>query len=539
MQQNASTLVSRLSSRFSDIPFSVKLTVPSIIMILLVSLLGASVRDMVQKNLSRTTEIVQSAKDTNVKLIEKNFKGAAKLGKILNGVQQLNGTFFELLALQSNHSCTECDKKLLALKDRAKTILLDLNEYKDKFAEGDSVKVFQGLADDVQKYYVGKNNDGIFDVSVMMMQIDMSLILQGMENYQKTFNKLQEEIETLSNKAMQDSIDLASVAAKDMEEKSAAMDIESKASIQNMTILFLIGALLSIVFAFVFAKAMAAPLRRMATSFGEDATVMIKALSQSSSQMEEIAQKVNRASSKTFTDSEMMAKSVFEARENVQTVAVSSEQLAQSSSEISAQIVNVAEKANRAASEAEITHEKVKDLNEIADHIGDVVNSIRAIAEQTNLLALNATIEAARAGAAGKGFAVVADEVKKLAVETSEKTEEIGDRVMKIQGAVKSAVDAVDKIIVEVRQIDQAVSNVSGSVEEQSAATMEINRNVSHASERTSQVMDTVSTVIESANENEKAAGVVLQASGTLSKVSSNLKENTQQFILEILRSTK
>ena len=68
--------------------------------------------------------------------------------------------------------------------------------------------------------------------------------------------------------------------------------------------------------------------------------------------------------------------------------------------------------ADKAVTEAERTNTAVKELDEAARRIGDVIRLITDIAEQTNLLALNATIEAARAGEAGRGFAVVAGEVK-------------------------------------------------------------------------------------------------------------------------------
>lgn len=538
LSRNLSPLAASVP-KIGNIPFSVKLTIPSIIMVFMVVLLGVSVRDMVRSNLDRTTEIVENSKNTSSQLIEGNFKGAAKLGVILNGIQKLNGTFYEILSAQAAGASQDGPQKVLGLRKDAESIVQHLEEYKSKFADKTAVPVIQVLIDDMKKYYIGKDNDGIFDVASMLMQVDLNLILQGMGNYRTTFSKLQKEIEVLSNNAMQNSIDLAAASTQDMEEKTNEMSLESARSISRMTTIFIGGSILSIIFSFFFAKIVAQSLRRRAIRFQESASGMIKDLSRSSSQMEEIAEKVNRASQKTCTDSETMAQSVLEARENVQTVAASSEQLAQSSAEISAQISSVADISSRAASEAEVTHEKVKDLNEIADHIGDVVNAIKAIAEQTNLLALNATIEAARAGAAGKGFAVVADEVKKLAVETSEKTEEIGERVGKIQAAVRSAVEAVDKILIEVRQIDAAASNVSGAVEEQSAATIEINRNVSHASDKTSLVMGTVSTVIDSAHENEKAASVVLEASHTLSSVSNDLQAHTQEFITEILRSTK
>ena len=91
-----------------------------------------------------------------------------------------------------------------------------------------------------------------------------------------------------------------------------------------------------------------------------------------------------------------------------------------------------AEQTVRRARDAQ---ERTHRLAAEATRIGDVVGVIRDIAEQVNLLALNATIEAARAGTAGRGFAVVAGEVKALAERTAAATEDIADRICKIQAA--------------------------------------------------------------------------------------------------------
>jgi methyl-accepting chemotaxis protein len=95
----------------------------------------------------------------------------------------------------------------------------------------------------------------------------------------------------------------------------------------------------------------------------------------------------------------------------------------------------VGHQAEHAARRSRDAEERTRRLAAEATRVGDVVGVIQDIAEQVNLLALNATIEAARAGPAGRGFAVVAGEVKALAERTASATQDIADRICKIQQA--------------------------------------------------------------------------------------------------------
>ncbi|MCD8498140.1 MAG: methyl-accepting chemotaxis protein [Alphaproteobacteria bacterium] len=278
----------------------------------------------------------------------------------------------------------------------------------------------------------------------------------------------------------------------------------------------------------------AAAMNAMANDFSGRTSEIIQALSRSAEAMQTTAQQMRQASAQTTQASTMVASSAEEASTNVQTVASATEELASSSSEIARQVNDVAQNANSAAHEAEATSASVQELNAMADSIGEVVGAIKDIADQTNLLALNATIEAARAGAAGKGFAVVADEVKKLATETAQKTEEIDQRVARIQGAIRSAVEAMNSIIASVRKIDSATTSVAGAVEEQNAATSEIGRNVTEASAGTSQVSEGISEVQTAATQTSQSADHVLQMASELAGHAETLTGEIGKFLDEV-----
>jgi len=273
---------------------------------------------------------------------------------------------------------------------------------------------------------------------------------------------------------------------------------------------------------------------KLADDFDGRVGGVISELADSAVNMTSTAQQMQASSQQTAEISTTVASAATEADSNVQTVAAAAEELSASSSEIARQIDAVAKKSSAASQDAQETSKSVNELNVLADSIGEVIGTIKDIAEQTNLLALNATIEAARAGEAGKGFAVVADEVKKLANETATKTEEIDERVNRIQEAIRNSVTAMDKIISNVSEIDQATTTVASAVEEQNAATAEIGRNVTEASTGTQQVSSSIIQVQQNASESGEASNDVLNAASQLKSQADVLRQQVEGFLNEI-----
>ncbi len=132
-----------------------------------------------------------------------------------------------------------------------------------------------------------------------------------------------------------------------------------------------------------------------------------------------------------------------------------------------AHAVNAMDNINRQVQQA---GERVQALTEASREINGILTVIKKISDQTNLLALNATIEAARAGEVGKGFAVVAHEVKELSHQTKEATENIVEKIKRIQQDVSAISESMQGINEAVKQGGRDMSDVNDRMEKMSEA---------------------------------------------------------------------
>jgi methyl-accepting chemotaxis protein len=172
----------------------------------------------------------------------------------------------------------------------------------------------------------------------------------------------------------------------------------------------------------------------------------------------------------------------------------------------------------------------VRELNDAASRIGDVVRLITDIAEQTNLLALNATIEAARAGDAGRGFAVVASEVKALASQTAKATEEIAAQIAGMQHATTRSIAAIGAIARTIGEIGEISEAITVAVTEQGAATQEISRSVETAAARTRDTAGEVERVSSATTDTRRSAGEVRNVAEELGRVAASIRQQVDDF---------
>ncbi|WP_223285427.1 methyl-accepting chemotaxis protein [Paenibacillus sp. PL91] len=198
--------------------------------------------------------------------------------------------------------------------------------------------------------------------------------------------------------------------------------------------------------------------------------------------------------------------------------------------------------------------EKVDALKESTGSIVKILDVLNNLTKQTNILSLNATIEAARAGAAGKGFMVVADEIRKLADQSRQSIDIVGQITAKIRGEIDETVHVLSDAyplfqeqIGSVKEANQIFLTVSGQMgqlaqklelvtdsigqlDESQAVLSEAMTNVSAVAEESSATSEEVASL---STEQLSISDGMVRLSEKLDTVSRELKDSLAQFKIE------
>ncbi|MDT3698459.1 MAG: methyl-accepting chemotaxis protein [Thermincola sp.] len=242
----------------------------------------------------------------------------------------------------------------------------------------------------------------------------------------------------------------------------------------------------------------------------QSVTEIVQVMDQMAQSIHQVAAGAGEQSKNVITTTEQVNDMVqkiqimAEGMENVRQAALQSGVIAENGGKAVKKTVEGMIKVKESAFE---TANKINELGEESQKIGQIIEVIDEIAEQTNLLALNAAIEAARAGEHGKGFAVVADEVRKLAERSGKATKEIAQLIADIQNGTLVAVDSMRVGTIEVEQgvalAQEAGKSLSEIVDginttgENVQQIMEIINDILAGSQEVSHAVDNVAAITE------------------------------------------
>jgi methyl-accepting chemotaxis protein len=250
---------------------------------------------------------------------------------------------------------------------------------------------------------------------------------------------------------------------------------------------------------------------------------MADLLTESSQSLKDVSFTMTSAAEETSAQAHTVSDASVNVADNINQVVAAIEEMSASVSEIAKNASRSSNIASDSVSLAKKTNAIVSRLGDSSREIGKVIKVISSIARQTNLLALNATIEAARAGDMGKGFAVVANAVKELSKETSISTEEITEKIGKIQNDATEAVKAIEEITEIIGKINDTSTTIASAVEEQSVTSNEISRNMSMAARGVDNISENINHLAQAATDASKGASDTLKSAEYLTELSGNL----------------
>jgi len=238
---------------------------------------------------------------------------------------------------------------------------------------------------------------------------------------------------------------------------------------------------------------------------------MIKAIGEIVTQVQVSSDNIADASSQMSSNSQQMSEGASEQASAAEQVSSSMEQMA---SNIQQNTDNAQQTEKIASKAAEEIMEGSKNVNMtvmVMKKIAEKVSIIGDIAFQTNILALNAAVEAARAGEHGKGFAVVAAEVRKLAERSHVAAGEINE-------LTKSSVEVADKAGKQLEDIVPSIQKTAKLVQEITAASIEQNSGAN-------QINNAINQLNKVTQQNAASAEEMATSSEELSSQADSLKD--------------
>lgn len=176
-------------------------------------------------------------------------------------------------------------------------------------------------------------------------------------------------------------------------------------------------------------------------------------------------------------------------------------------------VANLGEKVQGTTEVTETIIREIRELNKESIAINSIIGTINEIAEQTNLLSLNASIEAARAGEAGRGFAVVSEEIRKLAEQSGNAGNQIGEIINHIQERLAATIEtaglAGESVAFQTEALNNTVDvfkNISQQVSKLAEDVEKITQSVGGIEQAKEDTMNAIESISTTSNQTESAS---------------------------------
>jgi methyl-accepting chemotaxis protein len=280
-----------------------------------------------------------------------------------------------------------------------------------------------------------------------------------------------------------------------------------------------------------------------------EVTVSADEVLAASEQVSDTVQEINEGAERQNSSLQGINADVEELSDTIDDIAASSTEVAS----LAAETAETGQEGRQAAQEAiadmdEVTEEsevavrQMERLEEETQQIDELIEFVDGIAQRTNMLALNANIEANREPEAGdrSGFGVIANEIKDLSEEAQQATENIAQRLERIQEQTGEAADVVEQTsrqitdsAANVREAVQALQEVAEYAEETNQGIQSISEANAEQAETTTEVATEVEEVAEistrTSREAETVATLAAEQTGVVSQMSESAEDLSER----------
>jgi methyl-accepting chemotaxis protein len=150
--------------------------------------------------------------------------------------------------------------------------------------------------------------------------------------------------------------------------------------------------------------------------------------------------------------------------------------------------------------------QRIKELNNHAERVAEILAVITQVADRTDLLALNAELEGTKAGEAGRGFTLVAAEMRRLAESVMESVAGIRRLMADMRSASHLAVQAGQEGMALSEETSRSARDIALVTQQQRRATEQVGRSMDDMATTVSEAMASTRQTASTAEDFVKAA---------------------------------